>query len=54
MSSVFSKYAKFDENSENGGKIETMFLVFQIIAFDTVPADSKCNKENACDRLSIF
>ena len=54
MSSVFSKYAKFGENSENGGKIETMFLVFQKIAFDTVPADSKYNKENACDRLSIF
>ena len=31
-----------------------MFLVFQIIAFDIVPADSKYNKENTCDRQPMF
>ena len=30
-----------------------MLLIFQIIAFDVVPADSKFNKENTCDRQSI-
>ena len=54
MSSLFSKHSKFGENLENGGKIETMFSVFYIIAFDTVLADCKYNKENTCDRQSIF
>ena len=31
-----------------------MFLVFEIIAFDIVPADSKYNKENTCDRQRMF
>ena len=31
-----------------------MFLVFEIIAFDIVPADSKYNKENTCDRQPMF
>ena len=35
-------------------KIHGMFLVFSIIAFDVVPADYKYNKENTCDRQSMF
>ena len=35
-------------------KIEKMLLVFSIIAFDIVPADSKYNKENTCNRQSMF
>ena len=35
-------------------KIEKMLLNFQIIAFDTVPADSKYNKDSTCDRQSMF
>ena len=36
------------------GKIQKIFLVFQIISFDIVPADSKYNKENTCDQESMF
>ena len=35
-------------------KIEKMVFVFKIIAFDIVPADSKYNKQNTCDRQSMF
>ena len=35
-------------------KIDKNFLPFQIIAFDTVPADSKYKKENICDSQSMF
>ena len=35
-------------------KIQEMLLVFYIIAFDVVPADSKYKKENTCDRQSMF
>ena len=35
-------------------EIEKTILVFQIIAFDIVPKDSKYNKENTCDRQSMF
>ena len=31
-----------------------MLLIFYIIAFDVVPAASKYNKENTCDRQSMF
>ena len=54
MSSFISKCSKFDEDTKNGEKIPKMFLFFQIIAFDTVPADSKYKNENTCDRQSIF
>ena len=40
--------------SKTERKIEEMFLVFQIIAFDIVPADSKYNKDNTCDRQLMF
>ena len=36
------------------GKIEIKFSVFQITAFDVVPADSKYKKDNNCDRQSMF
>ena len=46
------------ENKYPGGKmerkIEEMFLVFSIVAFDVVPAGSKYNIENTCDRQSMF
>ena len=35
-------------------KTEKMFLVFWIIALDIVTADSKYNKQNICDRQSMF
>ena len=36
--------------SKMDGKIE----IIQIIAFDIVPAHSKYNEENTCDRESMF
>ena len=35
-------------------KIEKIFLAFYVIAYDTVIADSKYNKQYTCDRQSIF
>ena len=35
-------------------KIEQIFLVFQIIAFDIIPAESTYTQENTCDRESII
>ena len=54
MSSFFSKCSKFDGDLENGAKNWENVLLCCIIAFDTAPADSKYNKENTCDRLSMF
>ena len=42
------KISKMEKN------IEKRFLVFQIIAVDVVPADKKYNKENTCDRQTMF
>ena len=42
------KISKIERN------IQKMFLVFYIIPFDIVPAHSEYNKENTCDRPSIF
>ena len=36
------------------GKNQKMFLVFQINAFDIVPADSKYNIENTCNQQPVF
>ena len=54
MLSCFSKCSKFDEDLKNGEKKEKIFLLFQIIAFEIVRADSKYKKENTCDRQSRF
>ena len=35
-------------------KIDKMFLVFKIIAFDIVTADSKYYKDITCHRQSMF
>ena len=35
-------------------KVQKMFLIFYKIAFDIVPSDSKYNRENTCDRQSMF
>ena len=40
--------------SKKERKIEKMFLVLQIIAFDIVLAVSKYNKENTCDPQAMF
>ena len=35
-------------------KIQKMRLVFHIVAFHIVPADTKYNKENTCNRQTMF
>ena len=53
-SSFFSKCLKFDVDFKNGQTNGNMVLVFQIVAFDIVPADSKYYKENTCHPEIMF
>ena len=50
----FQNAQNLNKISKMEKKIEKIILLCWIIAFDTVPADSKYNKENTCDRLSMF